>query len=155
MCPPLQVFHKIFESMKLYKKKYGVFGLLEYHAVLPLGGGSVRIDFRHGSITTRGIEPATFTTDNQIVQQLIEESDKFKSGRIKLVSQSMVGEVSEVAAKPVSVSDAIPYPDVKNSQMAKEVLMGEPYNVPLGELPNKEAVMEKAESLHVVFPNWK
>lgn len=151
--------------MNIYKKKYGVYGLLEYHAVLPLGGGSVRIDFRHGSITTRGIEPATFTTDNQIVQKLIEESDKFKSGRIKLIGKTVIGTIEDNPASDKaedagtdngeSSQEYASYPDVKNSQMAKEILMGEPYNVPLSELPNKDAVLSKAESLQVVFPNWK
>lgn len=138
--------------MKLYKKKYGVFGLLEYHAVLPLGGGSVRVDFKHGSISARGIDPATFTTENEVVQQLIEDSDKFKSGRIKLIEKRVIGVVKDESE---SAPDELSYPDVKNSQMAKEVLMGEPYKVTLAELPNKEAILAKAEELHVVFPNWK
>ncbi len=149
--------------MKLYKKKYGVFGLLEYHAVLPLGGGSVRVDFQHGSINTRGVEPATFTTENQIVQKLIEDSDKFKSGRIKLIEKIVIGEAKEESAsvsKEESASvakepEVASYPDVKNSQMAKEVLMGEPYGLTLSDLPHKEAILEQAERLHVSFPNWK
>ena len=47
------------------------------------------------------------------------------------------------------------YPDVKNSQQAKDILMGEPYNIPLADLGNKAAIQAKAAAIGISFPNWK
>ena len=50
--------------MKIYKKKYAIYGMIEQSCVFPMGTGHIRVDFRHGSLTTAGIVPATFTTPN-------------------------------------------------------------------------------------------
>ena len=149
--------------MKLYRKTYGVFGLVEYNTLIPLGKGRMRIEFTNGSITVRGIEPASFTTDNPVVQAAIEESDKFKKGRIKLVSKYIIGETTNEKVDESCEADVLPnedslqkdvYPDVKNSQQAKDVLMNAPYNVSLAELGNKTSIKQCAEELGISFPNW-
>lgn len=148
--------------MKLYRKIYGVYGMVEWSTLIPTKGGSLRVDFANGCISTRGIDPATFSTDNLAVQVAIESSPKFLSGRIKLVKSFEIGESED--APPIdnhpqekdgdSDGDNV-YPDVKNSQQAKEILIGEPYNVSLAELGNKAVIQEKAGELGIVFPNWK
>ena len=69
--------------MKIYKKKYAIYGMIEQSSVFPMGTGHVRVDFRHGSLTTAGIVPATYTTSNPVIQQAIENSPKFKARIIK------------------------------------------------------------------------
>lgn len=179
--------------MKLYRKVYGVFGMVEWSTLIPMGNGNIRIDFSNGSMTERGIDPATFSTGNHVVQIAIEESAKFKNNKIKLMKAYEIGEivdpVLEVApAKVAPVKVKAPkdkdteggegsgggekggaetgaggsseggnkiFPDVKNSQQAKDILLGEPFNVSLAELGNKTAILTKSEGLGVSFPNWK
>lgn len=134
-----------------------------------MGAGHVRVDFRHGSLTTAGVVPATFSTSNPVIQQAVENSPKFKSGIIKMVESTVVKEAAtasgtkgaETSGTGYTVNvpkdeegENAPYPDVKNSQQAKDVLMAEPYRVPLVELGNKAAIQAKAEELGVSFPNW-
>lgn len=162
--------------MELYRKVYGVYGMVEWSTLIPAGGGNIRIDFTNGCLSTRGIDPATFSTDNLAVQVAIENSPRFRGGKIKLVSKYVIGEtkdsVLEEKSKTRSESSesdfenketvvdsggerSVPFAEVKNSQQAKAVLMESPYNVPLAELGSKSAIQEKAAELNVVFPNWK
>nr|DAW92975.1 MAG TPA: hypothetical protein [Caudoviricetes sp.] len=155
--------------MNIYKKKYAIYGMIEQSCVFPMGAGHIRVDFRHGSLTTAGVVPATFSTSNPVIQQAVENSPKFKSGIIKMVESIVVKEVATVSAtkgtETPEVGDTVnaaknregeetSYPDVKNSQQAKDVLMAEPYSIPLAELGNKAAIQAKAEELGVSFPNW-
>lgn len=155
--------------MKLYRKNYGVFGMVEWSTLIPAGGGNIRIDFTNGSISTRGIEPATFSTENLAVQVAIENSPRFINGKIKLISKYEIGEIEKKdedkdpakdlkeggSGSSSGKSEGIPFTDVRNSQQAKDILMGEPYNIPLAELGSKTAIQEKMTELNIVFPNWK
>ena len=148
------------------KKTYGVFGLNEYSTIIPCGNSYLRIEFTDGSMSVRGVEPAKFTTSNEVVQAAIESSEKFLKGRIKLISSvpvssvvvdiSQKGTVAEESgtASSSSSSSMDSYPSVVNSQQAKEVLRSEPYNVSLSELGNKADIQNKAKELGVSFPNW-
>lgn len=167
--------------MKIYKKKYAIYGMIEQSCVFPMGTGHIRVDFRHGSLTTAGIVPATFTTPNPVIQQAIENSPKFKAGIIKEVESVLIrntgtlqiqregtqkfGKIivenieqrtaSNMPKDAEADGNVGVYPNVKNSQQAKDILMGEPYNTPLAELGNKSAIQTKAEELGISFPNWK
>lgn len=153
--------------MKLYKNTYGIFGMVEQSTLIPAGNSRMRIDFTGGSVTVRGIEPATFTTDNLAVQKAIESSPLFHSGRIQLVKQYCIGETEAPAdsrRREQTADEAVPeagsilcvnYPDVRNVQQAREVLMAEPYGLTLGQLGNKEQIKAEAEKLNITFPNWK
>lgn len=179
--------------MKLFRKTYGVFGMVEWSTLVPMGNGNIRIDFTNGCISTRGVDPATFTTDNQVVQIAIESCAKFTSKKIRIISSFQIGETEEPVVKKslekantvdnvgnntLDTESTVPevgeqgttsdisesgetsggagvYPDVKNSQQAKDILMGEPYNISLADLGNKAAIQAKAAAIGVSFPNWK
>lgn len=80
--------------MKKYKKTYAILNLAEKHTYFHLGKTKVRVSFTGGVITKKGVTPATFTTDDPIVQFAIEQSDRFKNGAVTLLSQYPVqGEV--------------------------------------------------------------
>lgn len=61
---------------------YGVLGLMEWNALIPVGRSTLRVHFSGGTVTGFGVTPAKFTTDNPAVQLLIEQSHWFRSGRI-------------------------------------------------------------------------
>lgn len=72
--------------MKKKRITYGVAGMMEYQAVIKVGKKNVNILFSDGSVTAMGTNPATFTTDNIILQIAIESSSDYKRGRIKTVN---------------------------------------------------------------------
>lgn len=61
---------------------YGVPGMMTYQAVLMAGRTKIKVLFQDGSMTASGRRPATFTTDNFMLQQIIENSNEFKKGKI-------------------------------------------------------------------------
>ena len=71
--------------MKKKQITYGVSGMMEYQAVVKVGKKNVSINFSDGSISAMGTNPATYTTDNIIMQNAIESSNDFKRGRIHIV----------------------------------------------------------------------
>ena len=78
-----------------YIKTYGINGLLEWHGCVHSNGIKMRVDFTNGSVTAYGVAPATFRTKNELTQHIIENSDEFKSGRIRIVSKSELPEAKD------------------------------------------------------------
>lgn len=155
---------------KIVRKTYGIFGMVEHSVLIGPASCNVRIEFKNGRISVRGVEPCTFTTDNPAVQSLIEQTDKFKKKYIVVVSKKEIEVVDDAPADDAPADNAEcvdakdnasvsgcasnTFDNVKNSQQAKKVLM-EVYRVSLSELGNVDEVREKATSLGVSFPNWK
>lgn len=74
--------------MKQKKITYGVSGMMEYVAVIKLGSKNrISVTFTDGSITAMGVTPATYTTDNLMVQHAIEHSREYARGLIKTVRE--------------------------------------------------------------------
>lgn len=72
--------------MKKKKITYGVHGMMEYIAMIKLGTKNrIKVTFTDGSITAMGVNPATFVTDNLMVQHAIEHSPEYARGLIKTV----------------------------------------------------------------------
>lgn len=66
-------------------RTYAVYGMMEWHALIPARENVVRVNFTGGSISGYGVRPATFTTSNEVLQHLIENSAHFRNGRIKIL----------------------------------------------------------------------
>lgn len=73
--------------MKKKKITYGVYGMMEYLALIKIGKSTLKVLFTDGSMTSMGENPARYTTDNFMFQHAIELSDEFKRGLIKVVSE--------------------------------------------------------------------
>lgn len=152
-------------KIALYKKRYAIYGKVEMSVLIPLNNAKLRVNFANGVITPSGITPATFSTSNPIVQTAIENHRLYIKGMIKLEKSFKIGEVEVNDEKPVSDEDknekeagsqssVKSYPDVKNVQSAREILISE-YSIPIAELQDKERIKMKAEELGIEFPNWK
>lgn len=70
------------KDMRKRKVTYGVQGMMTYQALIPAGRVNVKLTFEGGSVTASGRRPATFTTDNFMIQQIIENSEDFRKGKI-------------------------------------------------------------------------
>lgn len=69
------------------KKTYGVAGMMEWNALITAGRATVRVHFTGGTVTGYGVTPATFSTDNSALQEIIENSYWYKKGRITIVNE--------------------------------------------------------------------
>lgn len=152
-------------KIALYKKKYAIYGKVEMSVLIPVNNAKLRVNFANGVITPSGITPATFSTSDPVVQTAIENNRLYLKGMIKLEKSFKIGEVEVNDEKPVSDEDknekepesqssVKSYPDVKNVQSAREILIRE-YNVSIAELQDKERIKMKSEELGIEFPNWK
>ncbi|WP_303733530.1 hypothetical protein, partial [Phocaeicola plebeius] len=131
-------------KIALYKKRYAIYGKVEMSVLIPVNNAKLRVNFANGVITPSGITPATFSTSDPVVQTAIENNRLYLKGMIKLEKSFKIGEVEVNDEKPVSDEDknekepesqssVKSYPDVKNVQSAREILIRE-YNVPIAEL---------------------
>lgn len=67
-------------------KKYGVYGKVEFVMSVFIANTSVCVDFSGGSITNRGVIPASYTTNNPLVQKALEGTNEFKAGVVRLIN---------------------------------------------------------------------
>ena len=80
--------------MKKYKKTYAIHTLAEKHTTFYLGKTKVHVSFTGGQVTKNGVNPATFTTSDPIVQLAIERSKEFETGAVTVLAKyPMEGEV--------------------------------------------------------------
>ena len=108
-------------------KTYGINGLLEWHGTINSHGVKMKLDFTNGSVTAFGVAPATFTTKDELTQYIIEGSDQFQKGRIRLIATyPMEAPKAEVKAEePKPEAEEQPLKEVKVSSLddAKEYLI--------------------------------
>lgn len=71
-------------------KTYGVSGLMDWTTQIKAGKGSVSVHFTGGALTAYGVTPAKFSTSNPFFQNVIENSEQYKSGRIVLLGEMNV-----------------------------------------------------------------
>ena len=101
-----------------YIKTYGINGLLEWHGYVHSNGVKMRVDFTNGSVTAYGVAPATFRTKHELTQHIIESSEEFKWGRIRLVSKSELPEEANAIDSRKQIADnAQPKKETKTEEV--------------------------------------
>ena len=98
--------------MKARRKTYGIYGYIEYQAVINVGQNKIKIPFTGGTVSAFGTTPATFETDNLVAQISIEHSSEYRSGKISLLRDVEldrdieIGNNAKPAAKRVGAAGA-------------------------------------------------
>ena len=87
-------------TMKKKRITYGVYGMMEYQAIIKIGRATLKVMFTDGSITAMGQNPAQYTTSDFIVQHAIENSSDFKKGRIHVVNTIELDEEVRIERNP-------------------------------------------------------
>lgn len=121
--------------MKKKKITYGVKGMMEYKTEIPMGRSTLKINFTDGSMTAMGVNPASFTTENFMVQHAIEHSKEFKRGRIYKDSEIVLDEevhierptAPAVAPAPAPQSQTEPKSEEKTEAPIEEETADEAY----------------------------
>jgi len=80
-------------------KIYGVDNLIDWAVSIKAGKATMRVHFTGGATTARGIVPATFATADPVKQAIIEKSNYFKTGQIRVVQVIEVPDDSAAIAR--------------------------------------------------------
>lgn len=133
---------------------YEIHGQVERNSFFRVGKALIRIEFKGGSINSAECIPARFVTDNPLLQKAIESSDAYRCGQIKTGKVDVIEDVEVKSIPEDDKSESTAFPDVKNLQQARSLLMAEPFSCQLSDLQTKVAVKAKAEEKGITFPNW-
>ncbi len=90
--------------MKKKRITYGVYGMMEYQALIKIGKATLKVLFTDGSLTAFGQNPAKYTTSDFLVQHAIENSSDFKRGRITVVNSTELDEEVRIERNPAKAS---------------------------------------------------
>lgn len=130
-------------------KIYGVKGLMEWQCVIVSGGVKFHFAFTEGTITGYGVTPAKYRTSNPILQNVIESSQYFKSGKIHLVKQIILEKDKAQQAEEVATTQ-LQKVEVPSLEDAKEYL-AENFGVSRLKLKNRQAIVNHAKENKVEF----
>lgn len=92
------------------KKTYIAPGLMDWVAQIKTGAATVKIHFGGGAITAYGVTPAEYTTSDAFMQQVIERSSYYKSGRIKVGLRETISAPEKpktTASKPAATAQEV------------------------------------------------
>lgn len=144
--------HTFLQNLIKMKKIYGVAGMVEWNALIPVGRGTVKVHFEGGSFTSYGMAPAEYGTTNKAMQKIIESSRYFKSGKITLLRTLTTENDGSIAKNCESVQkiNSIKQVAVDSPDDAKDYL--EKYHgVDRVRLKTKSAIDATAKSHGVEF----
>ena len=85
-----------------FKKTYGVSGLIDWQAQIKAGKACLVVTFTGGGLTSYGVTPAQYTTENILFQKIIENSKEFKKGKIKLLRTIPLSPTADVNSNTVT-----------------------------------------------------
>ena len=101
--PSAFIYNKTTE-MKKKRITYGVYGMMEYQAIIKIGRATLKVLFTDGSMTSIGQNPAKYTTSDFLTQHAIENSSDFKRGRIQVVNTIELDEDVRIERNPAKPS---------------------------------------------------
>lgn len=101
--PSAFIYNKTTE-MKKKRITYGVYGMMEYQAIIKIGRATLKVLFTDGSMTSIGQNPAKYTTSDFLMQHAIENSSDFKRGRIQVVNTIELDEDVRIERNPAKPS---------------------------------------------------
>ena len=100
----------------MIRKTYGVSGLMDWTTQIKVGKGAVSVHFTGGALTAYGVTPAKFSTSNTFFQNVIENSEQFKSGRIELLGTMEVPDDAVTKARKARLAAKAAAMPVKEGQ---------------------------------------
>jgi len=72
---------------------------MDWTTNIKVGKGAVSVHFTGGALTAYGVTPAKYSTSNTFFQNVIENSEQFKSGRIQLLGTMEVADDAATKAR--------------------------------------------------------
>lgn len=126
-------------EMKKKRITYGVYGMMEYQAIIKIGRATLKVLFTDGSMTAIGQNPAKYTTSDFLTQHAIENSSDFKRGRIQVVNTIELDEEVRIERNPAKADTTEANPNCASVSLSKPVAADADTKVATDE-PTEEAV---------------
>lgn len=158
-------------------KKYGVRNTSECVFRFKLGKANITCRFTGGNLQSREPIPASYTTSNPIVQNVLESCEKFKNNHIFIMAEygqedeceAVVVEPVPAPAAPVVEKKPAPKKKATAKKEVKEVKVMEDVTTHgdavtalmsageygMSDLATIESCIAKAEEIGISFPNLK
>ena len=89
---------------------------MDWTTQIKVGKGAVSVHFTGGALTAYGVTPAKFSTSNTFFQNVIENSEQFKSGRIQLLGTMEVPDDAVTKARKARLAAKAAAMPVKEGQ---------------------------------------
>ena len=89
---------------------------MDWTTQIKVGKGAVSVHFTGGALTAYGVTPAKFSTSNTFFQNVIENSEQFKSGRIQLLGTMEVADDAATKARKARLAAKAAAMPVKEGQ---------------------------------------
>lgn len=138
--------------------------MIEFHALIPFGKSTLSVQFKGGTLTGYGVSPAKFVTSDRIVQDVIEKSDYFKSGRIRLMrtfedkAEQMPANTKKIETPEVDAPKVASIEDEKKETVvevasiedAKDYLMDN-FSIHWTKIKTPEAIMSAGKARNIRF----
>lgn len=140
------------------QKVYGAYNMTEWEMLLPVAGRIMKIPFSGGTISGTGIRPATFTTQNEIIQFALENSLRFKNGKVQLIDETEIEEpkaeseeTQETSTDNEDAADNFTEVEVGSLEEAVDYLVSNFDDANKQQLRSKKAANAFAETKNIRF----
>ena len=139
-------------------KTYGVYGLMDWQPIIRVGRAKFCPLFTGGGATAYGQTPAKYATSNEVCQRIIENSDYFKSGHIKLLYSNEIEEAKDLEVCAESHDDGAEYVEKVFPSMGDAAsYVADSFGTPKSKLRTRDAIVSagKAHNVNIKIADWR
>ena len=131
-------------------KTYGVYGLMDWQPIIRVGRAKFCPLFTGGGATAYGQTPAKYATSNEVCQRIIENSDYFKSGHIKLLYSNEIKEAKDLEGCAESHDDGAEYVEKVFPSMGDAAsYVADSFGTPKSKLRTRDAIVSAGKAHNV------
>lgn len=131
-------------------KTYGVYGLMDWQPIIRVGRAKFCPLFTGGGATAYGQTPAKYATSNEVCQRIIENSDYFKSGHIKLLYSNEIEEAKDFEVCAESHDDGAEYVEKVFPSMGDAAsYVADSFGTPKSKLRTRDAIVSAGKAHNV------
>lgn len=131
-------------------KTYGVYGLMDWQPIIRVGRAKFCPLFTGGGATAYGQTPAKYATSNEVCQRIIENSDYFKSGHIKLLYSNEIEEAKDSEVCAESHDDGAEYVEKVFPSMGDAAsYVADSFGTPKSKLRTRDAIVSAGKAHNV------
>lgn len=131
-------------------KTYGVYGLMDWQPIIRVGRAKFCPLFTGGGATAYGQTPAKYATSNEVCQRIIENSDYFKSGHIKLLYSNEIEEAKDLEVCAESHDDGAEYVEKVFPSMGDAAsYVADNFGTPKSKLRTRDAIVSAGKAHNV------
>lgn len=131
-------------------KTYGVYGLMDWQPIIRVGRAKFCPLFTGGGATAYGQTPAKYATSNEVCQRIIENSDYFKSGHIKLLYSNEIEEAKDLEVCAKSHDDGAEYVEKVFPSMGDAAsYVADSFGTPKSKLRTRDAIVSAGKAHNV------